>query len=117
MRYAMRVTGKGETAGAVALVTGGLGAAFSAAACCGLPVLLAGFGVGTSWLIPLAAAVGPAVDLLMLFAGLALLASLAVVLRRPRSCAPGSLCARPPFRAAIGGAALLGLALLAIARP
>jgi mercuric ion transport protein len=101
----------------VTLVTSGLGAAFSAAACCGLPVLLAGFGLGTAWLIPVAATVGPVADLLMLFAGLALLAGLLLVLRRPKLCTPGALCARPLFRAGAAAAATLGLALLVVARP
>jgi mercuric ion transport protein len=111
------MTGNAQTAGALTLVTGGLGAAFSAAACCGLPVLLAGLGIGTSWLIPVAAAVGPAADALILLAGLLLLASLGLVARSPKVCAPGALCARPMYRLGIGLAALLGLALLLVARP
>jgi mercuric ion transport protein len=111
------MTGTAQTAGALTLVTSGIGAAFSAAACCGLPVILAGVGIGTSWLIPIAAAVGPIADLLTVFAGLALLASFGLVLRRPKVCMPGALCARPLFRVGIGSAALLGLALLLVARP
>ncbi len=109
--------GRGQSAGALALVTSGVGAAFSAAACCGLPVMLAGAGVGTSWLIPVAATVGPIADLLLIAAGLALLASLALVLRRPQVCIPGALCARPSFRVGVGIAALFGFAMLLIARP
>ncbi len=111
------LTGRAQTTGALALVTSGVGAAFSAAACCGLPVLLTGVGISAAWLIPVAAAVGPFSDLLMLFAGLALLASLGLVLRRPVACAPGASCARPGFRIGIGAGALIGLALLVVARP
>ncbi len=111
------MTGRVRTTGAVTLVTGGIGAAFSAAACCGLPVLLAGAGIGTTWLLPVAAALGPVADLLILIAAIALLASLGLVARRPKLCTPGALCARPAFRIGIGIAALLGLALLLVARP
>ena len=111
------MTEKAQIAGAVGLVTSGVGAAFSAAACCGLPVLLAGAGVGTSWLIPVAAAVGPAADLLMIIAALALSGALVMVERTPRTCVPGALCARPGFRLGVGAVALLGLALLLVARP
>ena len=37
-------------AGAAALTLGGLRAAFGAASCCALPILLSGAGLGTAWL-------------------------------------------------------------------
>src|SRR5258708_33295435 len=37
-------------AGAAALTLGGLAAAFGAASCCALPILLSGAGLGTAWL-------------------------------------------------------------------
>lgn len=47
-----------ETA-ALLLTLGGLTAAFGAATCCALPMLLAGAGLGTTWLIGIAAIVAP----------------------------------------------------------
>jgi mercuric ion transport protein len=109
--------GRAVTGGALALVTSGVGAAFSAAACCGLPVILAGAGVGTSWLFPVAAVAARYGTGLILFAAAALLASLLLVARTPRTCVPGALCARPGFRLFVGFAALSGLGLLVVARP
>lgn len=106
----------GRSTGAVALLAGGVASAFSAAACCGLPVLLAGAGIGTAWLLPLARLAGAHAEALSLLALGLLLASLVLVLRRPRVCAPDAMCARPFFRlsmlaALAGGGALLGVAI------
>ena len=46
-------------AGAGALASGGLAAAFGAASCCALPALLGSFGLGSAWLGSLAVAAGP----------------------------------------------------------
>ena len=48
----------GET-GALLLTLGGLTAAFGAASCCALPMLLAGAGLGTTWLIGVAVIAAP----------------------------------------------------------
>lgn len=80
---------------AATLSLGGLAGAFSLAACCGLPVLLPAIGLGTAWLAPVARATLRLEAVLPWISGLALAGSLLLVLRAPRLCAPGSLCARP----------------------
>lgn len=106
----------GRSTGAFALLAGGYASAFSAAACCGLPVLLASAGLGTAWLLPVARVAGPFADWLALAALGLLLASGMLLLRRPKRCLPGGLCASGTFRAAMlvalaGGGALLTVAL------
>jgi mercuric ion transport protein len=107
----------GRSTGAVALWAGGMASAFSAAACCGLPVLLAGAGIGTAWLLPLARIAGPHADWLSLLALALLLASFVLVVRRPKQCAAGALCARPAFRVGMLAALAGGAGLLAVAIP
>lgn len=46
-------------AGALLLTLGGLTAAFGAASCCALPMLLGGAGLGTTWLIGVAMIAAP----------------------------------------------------------
>ena len=41
-------------AGATLLAAGGIAAAFGAASCCALPMLLGSFGLGSAWLIAVA---------------------------------------------------------------
>ena len=98
--------------GATTLSLGGFAAAFSLAACCGLPVLLPAIGLGTAWLAPVARATSPFEAVLPWLAGVALAGSLLLVLRAPRFCAPGSFCARPAFRFGILALTALGAALL-----
>ncbi len=45
--------------GALLLTLGGLAAAFGVASCCALPMLLAGAGIGSGWLIGIAAIAAP----------------------------------------------------------
>lgn len=106
----------GRSGSALALLAGGWLSAFSAAACCGLPVLLAGIGMGTAWLLPVARLAGPHADWLSLAALACFAASAALLLRRPKLCLPGTWCAgawfRPTLWAALaGGGALLGVAI------
>lgn len=107
-----------KTTGAVALVTGGVAAAFGLAACCAIPFLLVGAGVGISvgWLAPVVSATQPHADLLTAFSAAALIGSVAIVWRAPRSCRPGSLCARHAFRWAVTGAAVIGAILLVLSK-
>jgi mercuric ion transport protein len=106
----------GRTKGAIAFLAGGYASALSAAACCGLPVLLASAGIGTAWLLPVARVAGPYADWLALAALALLAASFLLVLRPARVCSPAALCASLPFRAAMivglaGGGALLSVAI------
>ncbi len=87
--------------GAVLLTGSGLAAAFAVASCCGLPFILATFGLGTAWLYSVAVLAAP--HRVALLAGAALcLAGGAVLLWRQRRtaalCAPGSVCTKPAVR-------------------
>ena len=111
-------TMKAETrsTGAVALVAGGVAAAFALAACCAIPVLLAGAGLSAHWLMPVAAFADPHRQLLTTLAIVALAGGLFAVLPVLRTCAPGDLCSRPAFRATIGVAAVAGVVLLVLSQ-
>ena len=99
--------------GTAALTLAGLAAAFGAASCCGLPLLLASLGIGSAWLTGLALLAAPN-RLLLLALGAAGLAGGGVLLWRQRraACAPGAICATPAFRGTMLGALILGLLLL-----
>ena len=104
-----------KSTGAVTLAIGGFGAAFSLAACCALPLLLVSVGLSPYWVAP-AAALGERLGFcLVVLSVAALAAAVFIVLRAPKTCAPGSLCARPWFRVTIIVLALLGVALLVLA--
>jgi mercuric ion transport protein len=107
-----------KTTSAVTLVTGGTAAAFALAACCAIPVLLAAIGLGISvrWFAPMVAATQPYATILTVFSLLALIGSVAIVWRAPKHCGRGSLCARPAFRLAVTGAAVIGAVLLVLSR-
>jgi mercuric ion transport protein len=101
-------------AGAVALTVGGVAAAFSVAACCGLPFLLTTLGLGTAWLGGLALLAAPH-RVFLLAAAAVCLAGGTVLLWRQKTapaCVPGSVCSRPTVRALTLAGLLLGLALL-----
>jgi len=83
----------------VAYMVGGFGAAFAAAACCGLPLVLGSLGVGSGWLFGIAARAAPHRVALLMVAGV-LLASGAWALWRQawQVCEPGAWCARGSVR-------------------
>jgi mercuric ion transport protein len=105
-----------KSGGAIALVASGIAASAALAACCALPILLAGVGLSAYWLQPVAAAVGPFGDILTGLAVLALAGSVVVVVRAGRTCEPGDLCVRPAFRWSIIAAAILGAVLLVVSK-
>lgn len=105
-----------RSTGAVALVTGGIASAFALAACCAIPLFLAGFGLGSTWLVPIVSESQPHARVLTAAAILALIGSIGLVWRAPKPCEPGSLCARPPFRWGVTGAALIGAVLLVLSK-
>lgn len=102
--------------GAVALATSGIAAAFSLAACCALPILLVGTGIGVSWLSPVAQFAETYSIAFTLLAVIALASSVLIVFRRSKTCAPGDLCARPWFKLAIVGLAVAGFTLLILSK-
>ena len=110
------MAGRTKSNGAIALVTGGFASAFCLAACCALPVLLIGTGIGTGWLAPFVSFSQPHAGVLSAFSLVALVGSVGLVWHRSTRCEPGSLCATPTFRWTITGAAALGLVLLALSK-
>jgi mercuric ion transport protein len=96
------------------LVAGGLVAAFSAASCCALPLLLGSLGLAGAWLGSLALLAGPHRPALLAAAVVCLVSGGGVLLRRRRAaaaCAPGAVCSRPVPTALMTGALSLGAML------
>ena len=95
---------------AILLTVGGVGAAFAAASCCGLPFLLASTGIGFAWLTGLAIFSAPYRPLLLVGAAVCLLGGAALLLRQQkvaRACGVGT---KPLARNAI----IVGLAVGAV---
>ena len=105
-----------KTMGAIAFVTGGAAAAFALAACCAIPFLLAGLGIGAAWLGPVASAAEPHANALTGLSAMALFGSVGVVSRAPKHCDPGAICARPWFRWINIPLAFLGAILLVLSK-
>jgi len=105
-----------KSTGAVALVSGGIAAAFGLAACCALPFFLAGAGLGAGWLAPVVSVSQPHAEWLTAVSLAALSGSVIIVWRAPKHCQPGSLCARAAFRWAITVAAVTGAILLVLSK-
>ncbi len=100
--------------GAALLAAGGLVAAFSAASCCALPLLLGSLGLAGAWLGSLALLAGPHRPALLAAAVVCLVAGSGVLLWRRRAaaaCAPGAVCSRPVPTALMTGALSLGAML------
>ena len=98
--------------GAAGLASAGLAASFGLAACCALPILLTAAGVGTAWLAGPSSIADPIRGYLTPLAAIALVVSAFLVLRSPKSCAPGDWCARPVARIVIGVLIIFGAILL-----
>lgn len=108
-----RDQGAREGTGAVLLTGAGLVAAFAAAACCGLPLMLAGFGLGYAWLLGPALLAAPHVTLLLVIAPMLLTGGAVLLWRQSRTaCDSNAICARPVVRAATLICLLLGVAFL-----
>jgi mercuric ion transport protein len=84
-------------AGALLLAAGGLAAAFGAASCCALPLLLGSLGLGSAWLIGVAWIAAPHRLALLLAAMLCLVGAGGVFAwrRRVAACTPGMSCRHP----------------------
>ena len=106
------MAGARRVLGIAGLATSGLAAAFGLAACCALPIILAGAGIGTAWLAGPGLIADPIRAYLLPFAALTLAVAAYLVLRSPKSCAPGDLCARPATRIVLGALIVLGAILL-----
>lgn len=100
-------------AGATLLAAGGLAAAFGAASCCALPVLLGSLGLATAWLGGLALLAAPYRPVLLAGAVVCLISG-GLLFWRGRSaaaCTPGAACGRPMATRFLTGALSLGAVL------
>lgn len=98
--------------GAAGLASTGLAASFGLAACCALPIILTGLGVGTAWLAWPSSVADPLRSYLTPLAAIALAGGTFLVLRNPQTCAPGDLCSRPLARISLGMLIVVGAVLL-----
>ncbi|MDE1915949.1 MAG: mercuric reductase [Sphingomonadales bacterium] len=97
----------GERSAAV-LTIGGVTAAFAAAACCALPVLLTGAGIGSAWLGGIGSVAAPHRNLLLWLSVFSLTAGAVLLFRVQRAaiaCGAGGGCTPRWLRALL----LLGL--------
>ena len=103
----------GYPTGTTLLTFGGLAAAFGAASCCGIPLLLASLGLGSVWLTGLALLAGPHRVLLLVLGGVGLAGGGYLLWRQRRlaACLPGAVCARPAFRLTIAAGLFVGALL------
>lgn len=99
----------------MALTIGGVGAAFAAAACCGLPILLGAAGLGTAWLFGVARIAAPHRTALLITATALLAAGVIAAWRQSRrTCQDGSWCSRPRIKVATWAGLGLGVLLLTL---
>lgn len=97
------------------LTASGVAAAFGAAACCGLPALLASLGIGSAWLASIAYIAAPHEAWLLPAAAIILAISAVFLLRQQLAsnrCAPGVACTPVWVRAANFAAIIIGAALV-----
>ena len=101
--------------GALLLAIGGLAAAFGAASCCAIPMLLGSLGLGSAWLAGVAIVAAPH-RIALITAAVCLVGAGAALAwcRRALTCAPGTVCGNPAITPLIIGLLSLG-ATLAIA--
>ena len=102
--------------GALMLAAGGLAAAFGAASCCALPLLLGSLGLGSAWLVAVAWLAAPHRIALLIAAVVCLLGAGGMFTwhRRAVVCAPGLPCGRPAITALLMGVLSLGAVLAVI---
>jgi mercuric ion transport protein len=92
--------------GATLFAATGFAAAFGAASCCALPVLLGSLGLGSAWLVSLAVLAGPYRAVLLAAAVVCLVSGGGLLLRHQRiavACAPGAACGRSAVARLITG--------------
>jgi len=102
---------------ALMLAVGGLAAAFGAASCCALPLLLGALGLGSAWLVAIAWVTAPHRAALLAIAVACLVSGAGVLLwrrRRMAACTPDATCRRPAFTALATVVLALGAALAAL---
>ena len=102
-----------KSTSAAALVAGGIASAFALATCCAFPILLGTWAAGFA---PIAIATEPHGQLLTAVSVVGLVGSVGLAARSPKNCKPNAICARPWFRWSIVAAAVVGGALLVLAK-
>jgi mercuric ion transport protein len=102
--------------GAVGLTIGGLGAAFAVAACCALPMLLAGVGLGSAWLFGIARFAAPHRLAFLVMAAVLLVAGTGTVAlgRQMSDACATARCHHPAVRSLLVVGLIGGLALLVL---
>ena len=102
--------------GALLLAAGGVAAAFGAASCCALPLLLGSLGVGSAWLVTVAWFAAPHRLALLGVAVACLTGGSGMLLwrrRRAGSCASG-VCENPVTTPVVTSLLLLGAVLVVL---
>jgi mercuric ion transport protein len=101
-------------AGAVLLALGGLAAAFGAASCCALPLLLGALGLSGAWLGAIAWLAAPHRVALLITAVLCLVAAGGIFAwhRSAGACTAGVPCGRPATTALVVSVLCLGTVLV-----
>jgi mercuric ion transport protein len=99
--------------GALLLAAGGLVAAFGAASCCGLPLLLGSLGLSSAWLVAVAWIAAPHRLALLIAAVICLVGAGGWFIgrRRAAACTPGAACGRPATTALLTCVLSLGAVL------
>ena len=99
--------------GALVLAAGGLAAAFGAASCCALPIILGSVGLGGAWLATVAWLAAPHRGVLLVAAIACLAAGGGMFLwrRRTASCPSDVICGRPVATALVISLLCLGTVL------
>lgn len=99
--------------GVLILAAGGLAAAFGAASCCALPLLLGWLGLGSAWLVAVAWVAAPHRLALLLTAVICLVGAGGAFIwrRRVAACTPGMSCGRPATTALLVCVVSLGAVL------
>jgi mercuric ion transport protein len=103
-----------KQAGALLLTLGGVAAAFGAASCCALPILLSSLGVGSAWLVAVAWIASPHRVALLTAALVCLIGGGAILAwhrRAVATCAPGIVCGNRAVTTLVMVFLLLGGAL------
>lgn len=110
-----RIGSSASERGVVLLTIGGIAAAFGAAACCALPVLLTSVGIGAVWLGGIGSVAAPHRELL-LWLGIFSLATGAILLLRVQrgaiACGTDGRCTPRWLRALLAAGLVCGVTLL-----
>lgn len=105
--------------GVALLAVGGATAAFGAATCCALPVVLGSLGLGSAWLFWLQTLAGPHRTFFLAMGTICLAGATALLVRQglvASACASRTACKpNSPLRSLTGAGLALGSALLVLA--